>query len=371
MRAVATILHKVLVREFYLANATFFLVVVGLAGGFMRSIDHIILAELLVSSPLLLLIPIGVWAAYTFKVTRFNRAILKRGENEFLYYISTLPKRIQVTSLARALALQLAPIFLYASFLIATAVKLDLYSRVPLILLACVVLLSVAVADWYVALLKGHREQKLSALARWIHARFTKPYSLFFPEWIMRRSPWMAIGTKVAAGLLLFGVAQVYKSDTYDARLLGMGVVFAFAANVNLIWEMHRFDNHHFDINRNLPIPFVRRGMYFLVTLAILTLPEAGLLVSHFATAVSGVELIGALLFGWSITLFLYGWLFRNTFAADQLHSIVFFTCILLVVLILFKIPFLILAFINAVAGLYLWRKYFYTFEVPMNEEKV
>jgi hypothetical protein len=370
VKAVTTILNKVLVREFYLANATFFLVVVGLAGGFMRSIDHIILAELLVSSPILLLIPIGVWTAYSFKVTRFNRAILKRGENEFLYYVSTLPVTSQVTALAKALLLQLLPIFLYAAFLIATAAKHGLYFTLFLIPLACVVLSCLAVADLFIVLLKGHREQKLSALARWIHARFTKPYPLFFPEWIVRRSPWMAIGTKLAAGLLLFAVAQVYKTDTYDARLLGMGVVFAFAANVNMIWEMHRFDNHHFDINRNLPIPFARRFLYFMITLAILTLPEAGLLISHFTTAVSWVELVGALLFGWSIALFLYGWLFRHTYGPDQLHSIVFFTCILLVVLILFKIPFLMLAFINIAGGLYLWRKYFYTFEIPMNEEK-
>ena len=370
MKPVTTILNKVLVREFYLANATFFLVVVGLAGGFMRSIDHIILAELLVSSPILLLIPIGVWAAYSFKVTRFNRALLKRGENEFLYYVSTLPIKFQVTALTKALLLQLLPIFLYASFLIATAAKHRLYVTLLLIPLACIILLGLTVADIFRALLKGHREQKLSALARWIHERFTKPYPLFFPEWIVRRSPWMAIGTKLAAGLLLFAVAQVYKTDTYDARLLGMGVIFAFAANVNMIWEMHRFDNHHFDINRNLPIPFARRFLYFIITLAILTLPEAGLLISHFATAVSSIDLLGALLFGWSITLFLYGWLFKHPYGPDQLHSIVFFTCILLVVLILFKIPFLILASINTAGGLYFWRKHFYTFEIPINEEK-
>ncbi len=369
MKAVATILNKVLVREFYLANATFFLVVVGLAGGFMRSIDHIILAELLVSSPLLMLIPISVWTVYSFKVTRFNRAMLKRGENEFLYYVSTLPAKLQVVALTRALAVQLVPVFLYAVFLVATAAKHSLYFTVLLIPLACVVLLCLSVADLFVALLKGHREQKLSALARWIHARFTKPYPLFFPEWIVRRAPWMAIGTKLAGGFLLFGVAQVYKSDTYDARLLGMGVVFAFAANVNIIWEMHRFDNHHFDINRNLPIPFARRFLYFMITLAILTLPEAGVLISHFNTAVSWVELAGALLFGWSITLFLYGWLFKHSYGPDQLHSIVFFTCILLVVLILFKIPFFVLAFVNIAGGLYLWRKYFYTFEIPMKSE--
>jgi len=370
MRAVTTILNKVLVREFYLANATFFLVVVGLAGGFMRSIDHIILAELLVSSPVLLLIPIGVWTVYTFKVTRFNRATLKRGENEFLFYVSTLPVNTQVMALAKALLLQLLPIYLYASFLVATAAKHGFYFMMFLIPLACVTLTCLAVTDLFVALLKGHREQKLSALARWIHESFTKPYPLFFPEWIVRRAPWMAIGTKLAGGALLFAVAQVYKTDTYDARLLGMGVVFAFAANVNIVWEMHRFDNHHFDINRNLPIPFVRRLLYFMATVAILTLPETGMLISHFTAEVSPVDLAGALLFGWSITLFLYGWLFRNTHGPDQLHTIVFFTCILLVVLILFKIPFLLLAFIDIAAGLYLWRKHFYTFEIPMNEEK-
>ena len=65
------ILNRVWTIAFYKTNASFFLVVLGFAAGFMRGPDHIALAESFIASPILLLIPIGVWMAYAMKVTYF------------------------------------------------------------------------------------------------------------------------------------------------------------------------------------------------------------------------------------------------------------------------------------------------------------
>ncbi|MBL0740121.1 hypothetical protein [Chryseolinea lacunae] len=363
MSAVFTILNKVFVREFYRANATFFLLVIGLAGGFMRSQDHIALAEFQVSSPFLLLIAISIWCLYIFKITDFHRKVLKRGENEFIFYTAILPVRQQFTTLLGVLALELIPVFAYALFLILTAAKHALYQSAALVVLACVVLLVASTLHLFWSLRHPHRERKTPALERYIHRRFTKPYPLFFPEWILRRAPFLLIGTKIFSALVLYGVAQLYRYDTYDARLMGMAVVLAFSANVNLVWEMHRFDNVHFGINRNLPIPLGTRLRYFLITLFLLTLPEAGLLVNHFSSTVAWQHLVLALLYGWSICLFFYSWLFKNVKEQDQLMSVVFFTCMGLVVLVLFGMPVWLLIVVATGASLYGWRKYYYAYE--------
>lgn len=363
MSAVITILNKVFVREFYRANATFFLLVIGLAGGFMRSQDHIALAEFQVSSPFLLLIAVSVWVLYVFKITTFNSKLLKRSENEFVFYAAILPLRQHFTLLLGVLTLQLVPVFAYALFLIVTAAKHGLYQSIVLVVLACAVLLLASTVHLFWSLRHPHRERKTSALERYIHKRVTKPYPLFFPEWILRRAPLLLIGTKIFAALLLFGVAQLYKYDTYDARLMGMAVVLAFSANVNLVWEMHRFDNVHFGINRNLPISLSTRLRYFLLTLFLLTLPEAGLLLNHFSATVAWQHILLALLAGWSICLFFYTWLFKNVKEQDQLMSVVFFTCMGLVVLVLFGMPVWLLIAVTTGASLYGWKKYYYAYE--------
>src|SRR6187455_2700572 len=79
------VLVPVFVREFYLANTGFFLLVIAFAGGFMRSYDHVALAEFFISSPLVLIIPIGFWLLYSLKVINFNWEKTKQNENEFIF----------------------------------------------------------------------------------------------------------------------------------------------------------------------------------------------------------------------------------------------------------------------------------------------
>src|SRR6187402_2750015 len=115
-----------------------------------------------------------------------------------------------------------------------------------------------------------NQEKTVGVFTKYLNVSITKPFSIFFPEWIARREPLMLFGTKVFACLILLGVTQLYKTDVYDLRLLGLGIVIAFSAQVVLVYEVHRFDNFHFPLNRNLPIPFARRLFYFLSTLVIL-----------------------------------------------------------------------------------------------------
>ena len=80
------VLNAILVREFYLANSGFFLLVVAIAGGFMRGYEHIALAEFFISTPMVLCIPLTVWILYALKVANFNGERLSLQENEFVFY---------------------------------------------------------------------------------------------------------------------------------------------------------------------------------------------------------------------------------------------------------------------------------------------
>jgi hypothetical protein len=60
-------LMKLFVRVFYQENATFFLFVVGLAGGFMSDVEHTALAQFFISKIYLIAIPASFWILYAIK----------------------------------------------------------------------------------------------------------------------------------------------------------------------------------------------------------------------------------------------------------------------------------------------------------------
>ncbi len=120
------VLIPVFVREFYLANTGFFLLVIAFAGGFMRSYDHIALAEFFISSPLVLIIPIGFWFLYNLKVINFNWERIKQNENEFIFCFMLFPLSKQWWMAIRVVLIQLLPAFIYGLFLCLLAWKHDL-----------------------------------------------------------------------------------------------------------------------------------------------------------------------------------------------------------------------------------------------------
>ena len=363
MRVIFSILQRVLVREFYRANAGLFFLVIGIGAGFMRSNEHIALAEFFSASPTLMLIPILVWVIYTLNVMKFNLDILKRKENEFIFHVTLLPPSQKWVVFFTTLFYQLLPAILYGIFLMAFAVKNNIMDTLVMIITSLLLLIFIGSFGLSHALHNPNQEKKTGALAKFLNVSITKPYSLFFPEWIARREPLMLFGTKIFSCLILLGVTQLYKTDVYDLRLLGLGITVAFSAQVVLVWEIHRFDNFHFSLNRNLPISFTHRLLYFFCTLLILIIPELGMMIKNFPIGFRIWDIISSILFALSIPVFFYGLLYLKDRDQEKFMPFVFFFAISWILLVLFKIPLWIIASTNFAVGLICWKKFYYSFE--------
>jgi hypothetical protein len=357
------IAQRVFVREYYRQNASFFLLVIGLAGGFMRSHDHIALAEFFVSSPLLLLIPFAIWILYILKVIAFNTEVLRRSENEFLFEFALLKRSDQWSASFLTIFNQAAPATFYGIFLIAIAIKYQLILSVGLVILMLTVLFILATAKLYYILNHPDQERKVNRLKRFIDRTFSKPYPIFFPEWILRRQPLMLIGSKVFSGALLLGIIYLYKTDTYDHRLLAMGIVVAASAQVPLLLELHQFENFHFSLVRQLPVPFITRFLYTLTTILLLTLIEIGLLITYFPISLPVTVLLQSILFFVSMLIFQQGLLYAKERTQEELMSRVFILAMVLIVLVLFKIPLILFTIIHLLAGIFIWQRNYYRFE--------
>jgi hypothetical protein len=363
MNVAQYILARVFVVPFYQANATLFLFIAVMAGGFMSAVEHVALASFFVSTPLSMLVPIAVWALYTVKVLRFNQALLQRAENTFMQHYCLLPVRAQWLGWLSAVAVQLLPAIGYGIFLVVMALRQKAWMSLVLVPLAMVVFVFFAVALLYRERLYSHRQHTSSRLRRFLDKTFVRPYPLFFIEWIVRRQPLLLFGTKVFGGLLLLGIFYLYTDEAYDSRLLIMGITAVAAANLQLVWELLQFEHVHFSIVRQLPLPFGRRIVYTSVTLCALLLPETGLIITYFPANLTVIEAIACVVYLLAGVILFYGVLHRRDRAPEQLGGFAFVWVIGSVVLTLFRVPPILLAAVNLSVGVYSWIQLFYRFE--------
>jgi hypothetical protein len=369
MKPEQIIFQRVFVREYYRQNASFFLLVIGLAGGFMRGNDHIALAEFFVSSPLLLLIPFFVWALYILKVATFNAETLRRNENEFLFAYALLRGKDQWTTAFFTIFNQAAPATIYAIFLMTIAIKHQVFESAVLIIPVLLILIVSASAKLHYTLNHPDQERKVNSIKRLFDKTFSKPYPIFFIEWILRRQPLMLIGSKVFSAALLLCVIYLYGTDTYDHRLLAMGIAIAASAQAPLLLELHYFENFHFSLVRQLPLPFLTRLRYATSTMVLLTLVEIGVLITYFPPSLSIVVLFLSVLFFISILILLQGILYWKDRKQEQFMSVVFILTMALIVLVLFKIPLLLFILCHILVGVSIWMRNYYRFEYITQSE--
>jgi hypothetical protein len=361
-RALA-ILHKVITRIYYIENTSFFLLTIGLSCGFMSAVEHRALAALFVSSPFTMLIPIGVWVIYAFKVVNFNATLLGRNENEFLFYFMLYPtwqKRFMTWSIA---SVQLMPAILYGVFLISQALQYQMYLAI-VITVASLLALNIVIG---VILLRQlhhpNREKKVAAWQRWLNRHIVRPYPTFALEWVSRQNPAMMIGTKLFASAILFGVLRLYVFEAYDFRLLALGTIIAAGFSAQIIGEVHRFDTVHFTLPLQLPLSAGQRIFSTFVSIALIFIPESGIIITYFPGNLSPVIIAESIVCLWTLSFFWYAACYQKQRNPETHSKLIFASVIGWIVAVLFSVPLWAIATVNLGLGVFVWRKYFYRFE--------
>jgi len=177
-----TLANKVFVRSFYLENASFFLLALGIAGGFMRDVEHIAMAEFFVSQVYLVLIPFSVWTLYGLKILNFNTTCLRKPENQFFYQLLFFSTGSRFLICGLIVTVQFSPALLYGFFLIATAVKYNLYASLFMII-GGLGSLGLALTFHFNKLIQyPDQDKKTSRFIRRINQAIIRPYPLFSIE---------------------------------------------------------------------------------------------------------------------------------------------------------------------------------------------
>lgn len=333
----------------------------------MRSEEHLALAEILVSSPLFLSIPIFCWALYGIIVCRFNEQHMVLRQHEFLYSLLLVkPLQQNLILLLSALA-ELAPVLLYSVLLFCISWR-DGKGLSALLLFLSLITISILVVVRLRLTFFGKAHRGVFSQFRSI-LYFTKPYFLFFIVWIFRIEFLQVVFTKAFTIMLLFTTAYLYTTDEYDTRLFLMSLAMAGCVHGQLIWQLHRFENYHMMFTRNLPISIWQRLMNTVATSIVLLIPELGVIMSHYSSHVNVGTTLVFCGFIVSITLLFYGLLFRKEKEQEQLISLIFFLCIGFIVLVLYKTPAIALVVCNSTAGIYFLCTRYYSFEYSVDKK--
>jgi hypothetical protein len=369
LNPVISILKKVLAREFYRTNTSLFLIVLGLGIGFMKGEDHAVLAEIIVGSPLLTLIPFSVWSLYSILIIDFNQRTTRRPENEFTWNYALFP-RTQQWALAFSIAFaQFLPAIAYGIFLVLTGIKFKVWLSTALLTTGLAVLFVIITTLLRQALRQPGKEDKISKLSHLISRHTTRPFATFTLEGLLRTQPFSLLGSKAAGFALMWASLALYDTDSYDFRLLGLGIALGISLNAGTISQWHYVDNVSFQFTRALPYSLIRRCIMLLMSFILFMLPEFGLLIANFPKSLSLLDGTGAILFAISVPYVAYSFMFTKAGTPQRYPNYHFFTTLAWVMLILSGTPLLVIAIINFSIGAFCWKTSYYTYEFVVTKD--
>lgn len=346
MTSIFHVINRCVVIEFYKQNAAFFGLILLVFFGFIKASEHIAIGSFLMASPVALFYLYGIWILYAFKVLLFVLPTIKKKENQFLEAYILLPYKLKITSASLAAFALLIPIAAYTTFLMLIGIPHGFYLSVFSLVSSLIVILASISFLLIKKLSQLPHETSFTQFS--LFKKFTKPPFLFFIEHLLRKEIVLLFLTKLYVCALIIGTSLLYSTDSFDLRVLTTGVLFAFTGNMAIVHKYAWFQYHKMAYFRNLPQSLGQLFTRQSITFALLLLPECIVLFRHYPIEPHIYDIVGILLFGFSIYHLMYSLFLIKPTELSQLMIPVFWIVILTTFIILFSIHPLFLG------GLYL-----------------
>ena len=187
---------------------------------------------------------------------------------------------------------------------------------------------------------------------------------MLFPiEHVFRKQLLATVGYKLSSALILFGILQVYRYDTYDLRLLGLSVLIAFSMSVQFILEWHHFETTSLPFVRQMPFTPIQRLLKTMLTILLFSFPEIFVLQAWFPDTLELPARVSVVLYGISIPFLFYTFLFGWMKPLEKVMAPIYFFVIISFVLILFQAPLILLSVVHAGLAYWFYARYYYRFE--------
>lgn len=329
------LLLRTLVQPYYARNAGFLGVIVYLAFGFMRPMDHHALIAAIMTSPFLLAITAGLWALYTLRATIFVRQLLNEPPQRFLLTARLLSVPVRWGGWLLVSVMLLMPVEAYAGWMVQRGIFHQTWVA-NWAVIGVVVALVAASAGGIDHRIRHPYPMQTIRLPR---PNWSIPYSLFYPGFLLRHRPVAFLLTKAASLGLVVGVCRLYPTDDYDQRLLLIGLMLSLVAHAPICRTFFEFETTWLRVLPNLPFSRANRFGRYALTYALLWLPELPVMLQNKPQDVSVGYLFLLWLTGWGWLMLFHTRSYRLNWNADRWQQQLLFSFIAGLLLIMFGLP--------------------------------
>ena len=360
MKIIIKILNLTIVKEYYRQNAIFIFAIILFSFGFLRAEEHITIIKSALNLPSLLGLIFLVWALHTLKVVVFTLRMFEAKNNEFLYHIRLFSpiKRFFAFGMMQLSLLQLT--LLYSLWMIKIGIEEKSYVE-TLAIIACNIILILAgiIACEY----RIKRPNAVSITAKPVQnflAKFRTPSYLFFIRYLYAKQPVLLLLTKLFTCFILVGICNLYPTDAYDERLLALGGLFVAAGHTVFCQQFFYFENQYLILIRNLPLSSKQRLLGYFLTYLLILVPEIIVLLRNLPPDVNYVFVLQLMVFILSMIYLNHHAQYINNISNDAFMQRLFFSGILFLLLIMFKIPVILMGLVNFSLAIFVFQKCYY-----------
>lgn len=354
MKVIYKVLIQTLVKEFYRANAGFFLFVALLAFGFLKTPEHEAIAGALANNPIYYLVPFGLWTLYAIKTISFCFTAKRLPANWFLTDLNLLANSKRKPLVLYIQLLLLIPILGYSAFLAYMAFQQGQVNSAIIVIVGNLLILLASGHLLHAKLIKPTDSSIKSRFRSWT-SMLPKWYSMYFIHHLFQRHGLTLITNKLFSIAIILGATAVFQIDGTDFRYLALGVLLSSSPNASFSFKHQEFERHSMKIFRNLPSS--KLGLFWkdCSTYLLLSLPELIVLFGNNLLNVNTLQLIqiGLLL---PVLLVLHRTVMRSsTKNMEQYMKYIFFTTAILFFVIMGHVALIIIDAFLIVAGLVLY----------------
>ncbi|RKR83626.1 hypothetical protein BDD43_3837 [Mucilaginibacter gracilis] len=300
---------------------------------------NFILLVTFISDPLMTGLFFLTWLLYTIKSWGYVASQLVVPHHQFVYYTAPAFKRgRQFKSWLYMQFIISLPFVFYALVAGVVGIIFHRYLMVGCILLFAALLIC-ASAWLYVLVVNKLVTAKNNSWMFKVSRSWRKPFFSLFIYQVFDRFKVAYVITKLLSYLVIVTIMFSFADVQNDVRVAGLIVLGVVTTHSILIYQQHRFELIYLGLLRNLPFSMVNLYIKYIVSYAILLLPEVIWLVISFNVFIT----IGLLLLMLSLILLFHCLLYQIGLAVNKYLPFIFATFTVLFCMVLFGLMWMLI----------------------------
>ena len=358
------VFRKIFVNGFYRANAGVFLFVLLFMFGMLRMNEHLLIAAFFLSSPVFLLIPLGISILYGFNVYFYYFRTFRQKENSFLSYSILMNRNHQARSAFGIQLFNFMPVLFYGCFLLSVAVFNGLINRIFPVVAGVIIF---QLVNWFFCLVLLNRpyHSLSSRLLIRIPFHFGKSrihYIFQFIAYAINADAIKLILSKFLSVVLITSAFYLYRSGDYKISIITLAVLFAVTFNGLLVFGMHDFYENQYRVTRNLPYSALNRFYVHSLILLILMFPELSAIMRN-AGGIGFIKSLQVMAYCLGMVILIKSFLLVKAIDPEIFIKYAGYLFIGMTFLLLYRPPLILLAVVPLFISALLYKVFYYRYE--------